>query len=124
MSNETLRVKVGLIGDAVLMQVLEMPERFRGDFSFEASNGLEVESAHHAALNVGNADVIYLRGDDKDCDDYISGESCFGDEEARDLYGRVVVALREAKAEMESMVLEEDEPADTPGFPCAESCVI
>lgn len=124
MSNETLRVRLALTGKMVLMQVLEMPERFRQDFDFTASNGLRVVSNEFPALSVEMGARIALRGDDRDADHGIA-EEAFGEyDQAKDYYDRIVVALREAKARMERLDHDEAKAPEEDGFAFDESVVI
>ncbi len=97
MSNETLRVRVGLIDDTVFMQVQEMPERFRGDFEFDSSVGICVRSTGDCPILA--EDECYLWGRDSGHDNDVVACSV-GDDEGRGFYARLQQALTEAKLEM------------------------
>ena len=108
MSNETLRVRVVLMGDTVVMRVFAMPERFRRNFTFEASNGMEVESDRCPAIAMRDGDdYVMLHGHERERDNDITGADFFDGDAARRAYNRVVAALHEAKAEMERILHEE-----------------
>ena len=124
MPNETLRVRLGRMDNTVLMQVLEMPDRFRDAFKFTASNGITVLSVCTPQLDYGEGKV-HLRGSSNGADSRIvtvRPKGC-----AADYFSRLREALTETKAEMERIVRGEPEEMPKPqdaGFTFDESATI
>ena len=124
MSNETLRVRVGRAGRFVLMEVLTMPEQFRHAFGFTASNNVRVRSSSRPSLGIEAGPHVYLRGGNTAADSQIAFEEFDECGRASEHYDKLVVALREAKAEMERIMNGESEAARAAGFTFDESDLI
>ena len=99
-----LRVLMEYDGTTASMRVLEMPEEFRENFAFTASNGMDVESRCRPALY---EKAVALRGTiDADLGDAYDHKTatlaC-----TREEFDAYVLALREAKKEMARLAVGE-----------------
>lgn len=106
-----LKIKFWRIENVILMKILEQGDEIeRGNFGFEASNGVNFLSAMNPALS---QDMIYLRGGSKELDETVSTYDCITNEGAKELLKACVEAVKECNNSLQQPTAEDIEDIET-----------
>lgn len=106
-----LKIKFWRIENVILMKILEQGDEIeRGNFGFEASNGVNFLSAMNPALS---HDMIYLRGGSIELDETISTYDCITNEGAKARLKAYVEAVKECNNSLQHTAVEDVEDIET-----------
>lgn len=91
-----LKVKFWRVENVLLMKVLEQGDEIeRGNFRFEASNGIIFESCETPSLPFQNENRLCIRGEDTECDNDIVVHRFKSNTVAKQFLNRYIEAIKE-----------------------------
>ena len=106
-----LKIKFWRIENVILMKILEQGNEIeRGNFRFNASNGIEVFSYNNPSLS---CDTICLRGNSKELDETISAQDFISNEAAKKRLKAYVEAVKEYNNRLQHTTAEDIEDIET-----------
>ena len=106
-----LKIKFWRIENVILMKILEQGDEIeRGNFEFEALNGVSLRSATRPAVSY---DMIYLKGDSEESDETVSAYDCTTNEGAKARLKAYIEAVREYNNSLQQPAAEDVEDIET-----------